>query len=233
MSFVITAVALGTVGTVASGAIAAESQEDAQNRALGFTQTGIGHLQNLQTGQKNDPGLALMRQIAMQRLASPNPLDARTVEMMKASGADDLNRASQGAQDAISARAGASGMGRSGTTLAAQGRTANALGSGIAKMNRDIDIQAAMSQMQGEQAAFQMFASLLGIEQQPTRDLANAYSGLGAQAAQMPSAWGGFWNNMSSSFGGATAGFIQQQENEKNRALYEKFLNQNQGAVYA
>lgn len=233
MSGLITAAAIGTVGAIGGGIISANAAENQQNKGFAQQQRGIGQLETIQNSQQHDPRLKLLRQMVEQRLLNPNALSPRIVELMKAQGAADTTRAAGGALDAIRARAGASGSGRSGTTLAAEGRVAQGLGSSIASLNRGVDIQAAQSQQQGEMQAMQMLAQLLGIEQQPGRDIANAYLGVGAQTVNTQSPWAGFGQQVATAGGSIAANSIgalqAQQQQAQQQAMYERLLSQLNG----
>lgn len=218
MTGIITAAAIGTVGAVGGAALSAGAASKRQDKGFAQQQQGINQLTTLRDNQASDPRLRLLSQLVENRLLNPNVLDARTVELMKAQGAADATRSASGALDAIRARAGASGSGRSGTTLGAQGRVAQGLGGTIANLNRGIDIQARQSQLQGETQAMQMLAQLLGIEQQPTRDISNAYLGVGAQTLQTPDPWAGFYQQAGTGFASAGQNVIGQIQAEKAKA---------------
>lgn len=231
MSFAITASVIGAGAAIGGSALAAGAAEDRQNAGFDQTQRGINELLRLREARGTDPRLGFARQLVEGRLRNPNPLGPEQVATLKAQNAGDANRAFAGATDAIRARAAASGSGRSGTTLGAQGRAAQALGGAVAQGNRDIDIRAAMAGLQGEQQAMQLLAALLGIEDQPTRDIAAAYTGQGAQTLGAPSPWAGFFQQTGSQLGtafGTTSSQIQlqqqQQQNEQYAAL-ERWFN--------
>lgn len=231
MSFAITAAVVGAGAAIGGAAIAADSAEDQQEAGFAQTQRGVNELQRLRDSRASDPRLGFARMLAESRLRNPNPLGPEQVALLKAQNAGDANRAFTGATDAIRARAGASGSGRSGTTLGAQGRAAQALGGAIAQGNRDIDIRAAQSALQGEQAAMALFATLLGLEEQPTRDIASAYAGQGAQTLSAPSPWAGFFNQTGQQLGaafGTTASQLQlqqQQAQEEQYAALERWFD--------
>lgn len=225
MSFVATAIGLGAVGSTVAAFNAAEQQEDQFNAANARSQMGINELLRLRDAQANDPLIGQSRALVANRLANPGALDERTVAMMKANNASDQNRAFTGATNAIRSRAAASGSGRSGTTVSAQNRAAQTLGAGIAQGNRQIDIQAALSRFEGEQRAMAMLSALLGMEQQPSRDIANAYQGLGAQMAQQPSPWSNFWQQTATGFGSAATGVASQLQQQQDRAQQMAMLD--------
>lgn len=218
MTGIITAAAIGTVGAVGGAALSAGAASKRQDKGFAQQQQGINQLSALRDQQGSDPRLALLSQLVQSRLLNPNVLDARTVELMKAQGAADATRATSGALDAIRSRAAASGSGRSGTELGKQGRVAQNLGGTIANLNRGIDIEARKSQLQGETQAMQMLAQLLGIEQQPTKDIANAYLGVGAQTLQTPDPWAGFYQQAGTGFASATANVFSQIQADKAKA---------------
>lgn len=226
MTGIITAAAIGTVGAVGGAALSANAASKQQKRGFNRQDQGIGELVNLRDQQRNDPRLALLNQLVQNRLLNPNALDPRTVELMKAQGAADATRATQGALDSIRSRAAATGSGRSGNALGAQGRVAQSLGGTIANLNRGIDIEAARSQQQGEIQAMQMLAQLLGLEQQPTRDIANAYQGQGAQIAQTPNPWAGFFQQAAGGFGSATANAFGQINAQNQQAQQQANFDQ-------
>jgi hypothetical protein len=233
MSGLITAAAITTAGAVGGNLLAADAASKRQDAGFARQDQGIRRLEGLAAGQAEDPRLRLLSQLVERRLINPSALDPRTVELLKARGAADINTASQSALNAIRSRAGASGSIRSGTTGKSEGGVARSLGTGIAQLNRDIDIRAAESQLAGEEQAARMLAALLGIEQQPTRDLANAYLGQGAAIASTPDPWAGFFEKSGTALAGAGSNVMtlleQRRREAEQKAQFDQILTQIMG----
>lgn len=224
MSFV--ASVIGLVGGVGGGLLAANSAEKQQNKALGFQQNGVNELLRLRDSQANNPIMQFLTNLVTNRVQHPHTLDDRTIEIAKAGNASDATQAYGNNVRGIGARYGASGAGRSGAARGAINRAGVNLGSQIASGNRQIDLQASQRNAQDEAGAFELARQFFGLQQQPTRDIANAFSGTAALANSQPSPWAGFWQNSGQAVAGGAAGYLQQQQQDAQRTQQQSQWDQ-------
>jgi len=145
--------------------------------------------------------------IAQQQTASPLSLSPEILQMLKQRMFDDSATAFQGGMDSISERMGASGLYRSGSTNQQFQNAAGQYGRGIADASRQVDTAAALQRNQDYSSAIQNAMAMLGLQQRPYEQIANAYSG-GASNSNLgqPGPGGGFGEGLGSILGVLLAG---------------------------
>lgn len=121
--------------------------------------------------------------ITQTQTAHPLTFSPEVIQMLKQRMYDESATAFQGGLDAIGERMGAAGLYRSGSTNQQFQNAAGQYGRGIADASRQVDTQAALQRNQDYGSAIQNAMAMLGLQQRPYENIANAYSGAASNPA--------------------------------------------------